>query len=46
MTVVDLLWDHARAAKGIVKNYVPRMTKEDYLGLLRGLFRETSFAAT
>ncbi len=45
MTVIDLLWDNAAAAKGMVEHHVPRMTKEEYLGLLRGLFRESTFAA-
>ena len=45
MTIVDLLWEKAGAAKRILRAYVPRMTREEYLDLLRGLFGEHNFAA-
>ncbi len=45
MTVVDLLWGNAGTAKGILGAYTPKMTKEEYLELLRGLFQEQEFAA-
>ncbi len=31
LTVVDLLFDGAKAAKNVLKNFEPAMTKEDYL---------------
>jgi amidohydrolase len=45
MTVVDLLWDNAGAAQRMLQAYVPKMNKEEYLSLLRGLFQESEFAA-
>ena len=46
MTVVDLLWDGAQAARRLLRDYVPRMTKDEYLSLLRGLFEESAFPIT
>lgn len=31
MTIIDLLYDNAAAAKDILKNFVPAMTKDEYL---------------
>jgi len=43
MTVVDLLWGEAKAARSLLDRYTPRMTKQQYLGFLRGLFQESVF---
>jgi amidohydrolase len=44
-TVVDLLWNGAQAAVNLLESHVPRMSKEEYLAFLRGLFRESVFPA-
>ena len=34
LTIVDLLFDDAKEAKGILNNFVPAMTKEEYLNFM------------
>ncbi len=36
MTVVDLLTDDGVLAKRVIREFVPRLTKDEYLGYLRG----------
>ena len=36
MTVVDLLADDGVLAKRVIREFVPRLTKDEYLGYLRG----------
>ena len=43
MTVVDLLVDDAAQAQSLLQEHAPRMTKQEYLGFLRGLFARTDF---
>ena len=43
MTVIDLLWEHARIAENILDDYSPLMTKEEYLSFMRNLFGESVF---
>ena len=43
MTVVDLLSDGAAKAQSLTQSYVPRMTREEYLSFLRGLFKHSEF---
>jgi amidohydrolase len=43
MTAVDLLWDDATTARGIMSNTKPRMTKSEYLAFQRGINRRTLF---
>jgi amidohydrolase len=43
LMAVDLLWGDADAARGILKNWTPRMTKEEYLAFQRGLARQELF---
>jgi hypothetical protein len=35
MTIVDLLADGASGARGILANYTPPMTKDEYLAFMR-----------
>jgi amidohydrolase len=37
--VIDLLWDGGAAARGVLKQSTPRMTKEQYLEFQRGIAR-------
>ncbi|MFC1877580.1 amidohydrolase [Thermodesulfobacteriota bacterium] len=39
LTVIDLLWKDAEKARSILANYVPAMTKEEYLAYQDNLFR-------
>ncbi|MBF8984230.1 amidohydrolase [Lutibacter sp. B2] len=39
MTIVDLLFDHAKEANNILSNFKPVLTKEEYLKLLEGIDR-------
>ena len=39
ITAIDLLWGEAQKAKLILENYVPAMTKKDYLAFQGNLFR-------
>ncbi|MCI0437810.1 MAG: amidohydrolase [Chloroflexi bacterium] len=43
MTVIDLLADGARNAREVKASYKAPLTKEGYLSLLRGMFREESY---
>ena len=43
MTVIDLLCDGAARAKAIKNAYKAPMTKEEYLSLMRGMFREGTY---
>ena len=43
MTVVDLLWGEAETARSLLQEHVPLMTKDQYLSLLRSLFKESQF---
>jgi amidohydrolase len=43
LMAVDLLWGDADAARGILKNWTPRMTKEEYLAFQRGVARQELF---
>jgi amidohydrolase len=45
MTAIDLLYDDAAAAKEVVAEFKPAMTKEAYLAFERGLFRREHYAA-
>jgi amidohydrolase len=45
MTVIDLLAEDARAAKRIIAEFKPRLTKADYLAYLRRLTTQTTFHA-
>jgi metal-dependent amidase/aminoacylase/carboxypeptidase family protein len=37
LMAVDMLWDNAKAAKGILADFTPRLTKEAYLSFQRGI---------
>lgn len=39
LTAIDLLWGDARKAKSILENYIPAMTKKEYLAYQDNLFR-------
>ena len=43
MTVIDLLCDGAARAKAIKKAYKAPMTKDEYLSLMRGMFKEGTY---
>jgi amidohydrolase len=43
LMAVDLLWGDAEAARGILKGWKPRMTKEEYLAFQRGVARKELF---
>jgi amidohydrolase len=43
LTTVDLLWEHAEAARNVLARSQPRMTKENYLAFQRGLKRRELF---
>jgi metal-dependent amidase/aminoacylase/carboxypeptidase family protein len=43
LMAVDLLWEDARAAREILREWTPRMTREQYLAFQRGLARTESF---
>ena len=45
LTAVDLLWQDAAAALRILELDRPRMTKEQYLDLQRGVFRTEVYPA-
>jgi amidohydrolase len=45
MTVVDLLADQAAAARTVLADFRPRMSKDEYLAFMRGLRRTERFAA-
>ncbi|QXM05236.1 amidohydrolase [Crassaminicella indica] len=34
MTIIDLLWDEGKVAKKMIKDFTPKMTKEEYVGFL------------
>jgi hypothetical protein len=40
LAAVDLLADEARMAQKVIKNYKPRMKKDEYLKFLRSLAEE------
>jgi hypothetical protein len=40
---VDMLWDDAKAAKEIIREFKPRMTKEAYLTFQRGIAKTELF---
>jgi amidohydrolase len=46
MTAVDLLWDNAEMARGVLSQSKPRMTKADYLAFQRGINRRELFDGT
>jgi len=43
LMAVDMLWDDARAAKEIIHEFTPRMTKEAYLSFQRGIAKTDLF---
>jgi len=43
LMAVDMLWDDAKAAKDIIRDFTPRMTKEAYLSFQRGIARTELF---
>jgi amidohydrolase len=43
LMAVDLLWGDAEAARGILKSWTARMTKEEYLAFQRGVARKELF---
>lgn len=43
LTIVDLLFDGARQANGIVKNFKPSMSRRDYLTWIRGIYSEETY---
>jgi amidohydrolase len=43
LMAVDMLWDDAKAAKEIIREFKPRMTKEAYLTFQRGIARTEQF---
>lgn len=43
LSAVDLLWGEAEAAKEVLANHQPIMTKEEYLDFQNGLFRTELF---
>ncbi|MBI2940681.1 MAG: amidohydrolase [Chloroflexi bacterium] len=43
MTVVDLLYGDAEAARDVLAKSKPRLTKEEYLGFMRKTFREEQY---
>ena len=43
LMAVDMLWDDAKAAKGIIREFKPRMTKEAYLTFQRGIAKTELF---
>jgi amidohydrolase len=43
LMAVDMLWDDAKAAKEIIADFKPRMTKETYLTFQRGIARTELF---
>ncbi|HVH76743.1 MAG TPA: amidohydrolase [Stellaceae bacterium] len=45
MTAIDLLYDDAAAARRVLAEFRPAMTKEAYLAYARGLFKTERYAA-
>jgi len=45
LTVIDLLVDGAEAASRIKAAHQPKLTKQQYLDLMRGYFRTEEFEA-
>ena len=45
MTAIDLLYDNAHAARQIIGDFHPAMTKDGYLAFARGLFKKERYAA-
>ncbi|MDO8475799.1 MAG: amidohydrolase [Candidatus Rokubacteria bacterium] len=43
LMAVDMLWDDAKAAKEIIREFKPRMTKEAYLTFQRGIAKTERF---
>lgn len=43
MTVVDLLYDDAKNAHDVIRNYDAPLNKDTYLSLMRSMFREQSY---
>ena len=43
MTAIDLLYDNAAAAKQIIGDFQPAMTKNSYLAFARGLFKKERY---
>src|SRR5574342_239883 len=43
LMAVDMLWDDAKAAKEIIREFTPRMTKESYLSFQRGIAKTELF---
>jgi amidohydrolase len=46
LMAVDLLWGDAESAREILKNWTPRMTKQEYLAFQRGIARQELFDGT
>ncbi len=44
MTLIDLLYDGAKVANEIIKNFTPIMTKEEYLGFLEETSSKETFS--
>jgi metal-dependent amidase/aminoacylase/carboxypeptidase family protein len=44
MTAIDLLYDDAAAARDVLAQFAPAMTKEAYLAFQRGLFRTDTYS--
>ena len=45
LTVIDLLTDDAKTARSIVAESKPKLTRQQYLDLVRGYFKEETFRA-
>src|SRR5271154_1908546 len=45
MTAIDLLYGDAGAAKAVIADFDPAMSKEDYLAFQRGLFKKERYAS-
>ena len=43
LTIVDLLYDNAKEAKGILENYHPSFTKDSYLEFMKANSRVELF---
>jgi amidohydrolase len=44
MTAIDLLWADAAPARQVIADFIPAMTKPDYLAFARGLFKTERYS--
>ncbi len=42
-TAIDLLWDDASVARGVLERFTPRMTKDEYLAYMESVSKVESF---